>query len=419
MHRREFLKFGLGGSLLLSMPQAAYANSKYSGRVVVIGAGYGGATAAKYLRMWSRGRIEVIMIEPNAKFVSCPVSNLVLGGEKTLKDITFAYDSLKQNHGIRWIQDKVMAIDPDKAEIRLTKGRLSYDRLIVAPGIDFIYDGLPMLVNKEAQQQIPHAWKAGPQTQNLFNQLKAMPDGGVFAITIPLLPYRCPPGPYERACQVAFYLKNHKPKSKILVLDANPAITSKRPLFERAWLDLYPGMIEYLPSSELQEVDVSTKTVKTTFDTVKSDVLNIIPPQRAGELALISGLANMDQRWCEVDFLTYESKVLPHVHVIGDAVDSGLPKSAHIATSQAKVCANAIVSLMSGDTLDPSPVFANTCYSYIDDKTAMHVANVYRYDAADKIMKPAAGGGISASASIQEGMEAKSWALNIWADVLI
>ncbi|NMM26223.1 MAG: FAD-dependent oxidoreductase [Glaciimonas sp.] len=418
MHRREFLKFGLGGSLWFSMPPAAYASNKSLGRVVVVGAGYGGATAAKYLRMWSRGRIEVIIIEPNANFISCPVSNLVLGGEKTLDDITFVYDSLRQNHGIKWIKDKVIAIDPDRAEIRLTKGRLSYDRLIVAPGIDFIYNDFPMLANKEAQQQIPHAWKAGVQTQNLFNQLKAMPNGGVFTITIPPLPYRCPPGPYERACQVAFYLKNHKPKSKILVLDANPAITSKRPLFERAWLDLYPDIIEYLPSSELQEVDASTKTVKTAFDTVKSDVLNIIPPQRAGELALKSGLANIDQRWCEVDFLTYESRVLPNIHVIGDAVDSGLPKSAHMATSQAKVCASAIVSLMSGDVPDPRPVFANTCYSYIDDKKAIHVANVYRYDAADKIMKPADGGGISDHASIQEGMEAKFWALNIWADVL-
>lgn len=420
MQRREFLKLGIGGSVLLSMPRAVYANSaKFLGRVVVVGAGYGGAAAAKYLRMWSQGRIEVILVEPNPHFVSCPVSNLVLGGGRTLSDITFPYESLMHNHGIKWVQDKVTAIDPDKNEIRLKNRKLPYDRLIVSPGIDFNYHSLPMLANEEAQRQIPHAWKAGEQTQNLLNQLQSMRDGGIFAISIPPLPYRCPPGPYERACQVAFYLKNHKPKSKVLVMDANPAITSKRPLFERAWLDLYPDIVEYLPASELQEVDVKTKTVKTAFDKVKADVLNIIPPQRAGILALDSGLANESQRWCEVDFLSYESKVLPNVHVIGDSVDSGLPKSAHIATSQAKVCANAIISLLSGDTPDPGPVFANTCYSYVDDKTAIHVANVYRYDSAEKIMKSAESGGISAKASIQEGEEAKAWALNIWADVLI
>lgn len=418
MDRREILKYSVGGALWASMVPPVYANNKKLGRVVIIGAGYGGATAAKYLRMWSAGKIEVIVIEPNPNFVSCPVSNLVLSGEKTLNDITLPYDRLKQNHGIQWIHDKVVAIDPDKAEVRLTKGKLSYDKLIVAAGIDFMYDGLPMLNNAEAQDKLPHAWKAGPQTQNLSNQLRAMPDGGVFAITIPALPYRCPPGPYERACQIALYLKNHKPKSKVVVLDANPAITSKRPLFERVWLDLYPGMIEYLPSSNIQDIDVNTRTVKTDFDKIKADVLNVIPPQRASELAVTSGLANKNQRWCEVDFLTYESKVFPNVHVIGDAIDSGLPKSAHIATSQAKVCANAMAFSMAHKNPDPAPVFANTCYSYADDKTAMHVTTVYRYDTTEKIMKSAPGGGISAHASAQEYADAQYWALNIWADVL-
>ncbi|MDY7546995.1 NAD(P)/FAD-dependent oxidoreductase [Glaciimonas sp. Gout2] len=418
MDRREILKYSVGGALWASMSSPVYANQKKLGRVVIIGAGYGGATAAKYLRMWSGGKIEVFVIEPNPHFVSCPVSNLVLGGEKTLDDITLPYDLLKHNHGIHWIQDKVVAIDPDKAEVRFTKGKLSYDKLIVATGIDFMYESMPTLNNKEAQEKIPHAWKAGPQTQNLRNQLLAMPDGGVFAITIPALPYRCPPGPYERACQVAFYLKNHKPKSKVLVLDANPAITSKRPLFERAWLDLYPGMVEYIPSSSIQDIDVATRTVKTDFDKVKSDVLNVIPPQRASVLTIDTGLANVSRRWCEVDFLTYESTVFPNIHVIGDAVDSGLPKSAHIATSQAKVCANALAFMMGNEKPDPAPVFANTCYSYADDKTAMHVTTVYRYDAAEKLMKSSPGGGISAHASSQEFADAQYWALNIWADVL-
>ncbi|KAF3997837.1 NAD(P)/FAD-dependent oxidoreductase [Glaciimonas immobilis] len=418
MDRRDILKYGAGGAMWVSMSAPALAKKEKLGRVIVIGAGYGGATAAKYLRMWGHGKIEVIVIEPNADFVSCPVSNLVLGGEKTLSDITLPYDLLKQNHGIKWIKDKVIAIDPDKSEIRLSKGKLSYDKLIVATGIDFMYDRLPALNNLAAQQKIPHAWKAGPQTQNLFDQLRAMPDGGVFALTIPAQPYRCPPGPYERACQVAFYLKNHKPKSKVLILDANPAITSKRPLFERVWADLYPGLIEYFPSSSLKEIDVSTRTVKTDFDTVKSDVLNVIPPQRASDLCVNTGLANVDKRWCEVDFRTYESKVFPNIHIIGDGVDSGLPKSAHIATSQAKVCANALAFMLSDEAPDPSPVFGNTCYSYADNKTAMHVTTVYRYDAAEKIMKAAPGGGTSAHPSAQEYTDAQYWALNIWADVL-
>ena len=414
MKRRDFLALALTGSVLPSMQAAA--GSTGLGRVVVVGAGYGGATAAKYLKLLGGGRIDVVLVEKNAQFISCPVSNRVLGGQKTLAQLTFSYDKLQQNHRIQLVHDSVTAIDADKSEIIMAGGKLSYDRLVVAPGIDFIHDRFPMLAG--AQQQIPHAWKAGPQTCNLRNQLTAMPDGGVFTIVIPALPYRCPPAPYERACQVAFYLKTHKPRSKVVVLDANPVITSKRALFEHAWRDLYPGMIEYVSGSDLQEVDMATKTVKTAFDTVKSDVLNIIPPQRAGRLAQVSGLANVDRRWCEVDFVTYESKVLPRVHVIGDAIDSGLPKSAHMANAQAKICARAIVALMLGQAPDPAPAYANTCYSYVDDRQAMHISTLYRYDAAQKIMVPAGDGELSNHASRQEGSAADAWAQHIWFDVL-
>jgi sulfide dehydrogenase [flavocytochrome c] flavoprotein subunit len=245
-----------------------------------------------------------------------------------------------------------------------------------------------------------------------------MPNGGVFTIVVPPQPYRCPPAPYERACQVAFYLKTHKPRSKVVVLDANPVITSKRALFERAWRDLYPGMIEYLPGSELQQVELATKTVKTAFDTVKSTVLNIIPPQRAGKIAQDCGLVNVEGRWCEVDFLSYASQVLPRVHVIGDAIESGLPKSAHMANAQAKICARAVVDLMLGQALDPAPAFANTCYSYIDDRQAMHISTLYRYDAAKKSMQADGAGMLSDHASAREGMDADAWARQIWADVL-
>jgi sulfide dehydrogenase [flavocytochrome c] flavoprotein subunit len=419
MRRRDFLELALAGSAwpaLAAAGKSAHARRPGAGRVVVVGAGYGGATAAKQLRMLSGGRIEVILIDPNADFISCPVSNRVLGGQKTLAQLTFGYGPLQQHHGIKFVRGSVTAIDADKSQVVMANNRLSYDRLIVAPGIDFIYDDLPALAG--AQAQIPHAWKAGPQTRILRRQILAMPDGGVFTIAVPPLPYRCPPAPYERACQVAFYLKAHKPRSKIIVLDANPVITSKRALFERAWRELYPGMIEYLPGSELRQVEVATKTVKTAFDTVRSDVLNIVPPQRAGRIAQDSGLANVERRWCEVDFLAYESTVLPRVHVIGDAIESGLPKSAHMANAQAKVCARAVVALMLGEAPDPAPAFANICYSFVDDRQAMHIATLYRYDPGKQAMQAEGSGVLSANASTQEGADADAWARQIWADVL-
>ncbi|MDO9281050.1 MAG: NAD(P)/FAD-dependent oxidoreductase [Methylotenera sp.] len=422
INRRDFVKLtgvGLGlGLANVSLSAFARATKLPIGRVVIIGGGYAGATAAKYLRLWSLGAIEVIMVEANQQFVSCPLSNLVLGGSKSINDLTFGYDALKANHGIQWVHDTVTAVDPDAKKITMLRGDLSYDRLIVAPGVDFIYDELPMLASAEAQQQIPHAWKAGWQTVNLRKQLEAMPDGGVFVMNVPKAPYRCPPGPYERVCQVASYLKAHKPRSKIIVLDANAEIISKKGLFTKAWANLYPGIVDYRPDSAVTSVDVATKTVTTDFDKVSADVLNIIPPQQAGKIAQIANLTEKDYPWCEVNFLTYESKLVQNVHVLGDSVAAGLPKSAHMATNQAKVCANAIVQLMAGLAPDSAPVFANTCYSFVTDKSAMHVANVYRYDEAKKIMISAEGGGVSLAPSDKEGEYAASWAQNIWTDVL-
>lgn len=422
INRRDLLKLagvGVGlGMATASLPAFARAAKLPIGRVVIIGGGYAGATAAKYLRMWSLGAIEVIVVEANKQFVSCPLSNLVIGGSKTIHDLTFGYDVLKANHGIQWVQDEVTAIDVTAKKVSMLRGELSYDRLIIAPGVDFIYDELPMLSGAKAQQQIPHAWKAGWQTVNLRRQLEAMPDGGVFVMHVPKAPYRCPPGPYERAAQVAYYLKNNKPKSKIIVLDANAEIISKKGLFTKVFNEMYAGLIDYRPNNTLVDVDVANKTVTTEFDAVKADVLNIIPPQRAGKPAQMAKLNNIDKRWCEVDFLSYESKLAANVHVIGDAVSAALPKSAHMATNQAKICANAIVQLMAGQAPDPAPVFANTCYSYVTDKSAMHVANVYRYDEARKIMVSAEGGGVSVSPSEKEGAYAVAWAQNIWTDSL-
>ena len=416
--RRDFLKIATS-TALISFPLISKAiASQAKGRVVVIGGGYAGAIAAKYLRTWSNGGLDVIVVESRSQFVSCPLSNLVLGGNKNINDLTFGFDLLKSNHGIQWVTDEVVAIDAASRMVKMKQGELAYDRLVIAPGIDFIYEQLPMLQSRQAQEIVPHAWKAGAQTVNLRKQLESMKDGGTFVMSIPKAPFRCPPGPYERVCQVAFYLKNYKPHSKIIVLDANAEIISKKGLFTKVWADMYAGMIDYRPNSSLVDVDVATKTVKTEFETVQANVLNVIPPQRAGKIAQVDGAANVDKRWCEVDFLTYESKILPNVHVIGDSVSAALPKSAHMATSQARVCANAIVALMSDQAPDPSPVFANTCYSYVSDKMAMHVANVYRYDVNKKIMVPAEGGGVSDKPSELEGNYAKAWAKNIWSDVL-
>lgn len=418
--RRSFIKTaGVGvASLLIANQTWARAKKPPLGHVVVIGGGYAGTTAAKYIRLWSANNIAVTVIEKQSQFVSCPLSNLVLGGSKTINDLTFAYDVVQKNHGIHWVQDEVTAIHTDRKKVIMKRGELSYDRLIVAPGVDFNYEDLPQLASLEAQKAIPHAWKAGWQTVNLHEQLSAMRDGGVFVMTVPKMPYRCPPGPYERACQVANYFKKHKPNSKVIILDANPDVVSKKGLFIKAWADEYAGMIDYRPNNLIVDVDINSKTVTTDFETLKADVLNVIPPQRAGKPAQIANLTEPDYPWCEVSFLSYESKRVPMVHVIGDSVAAGLPKSAHMATSQARVCASAIVELMHGRTADPSPVFANTCYSYVDDKQAMHVANVYRYDAGKKIMVSADGGGVSAKPSLQEGQYANAWAVNIWSDVL-
>lgn len=425
--RRAFIKSSIRAGLSLSVAGLApnfltacaglnKQSTKTIGRVVVIGAGYAGLTAAKYIRMWSAGNVEVVVIEKSSQFVSCPLSNLVLGGSKSIHDLTFGYDLAQKNHGVTWISDEVTTIDTTDKKVTMKRGNVTYDRLIIAPGIDMMYETLPNL--ESAQQEIPHAWKAGWQTVNLRKQLEAMPDGGVFVMNVPRAPYRCPPGPYERACQVASYLKAHKPKSKIIVLDANAEITSKKGLFTKVWADMYPGMVDYRPNNIIAEVDVKTKTVKTDFETVTANVLNIIPPQRAGKPAQLAGVDNADKRWCEVSFITYESTTVPNVHVIGDAIDSNLPKSAHMATNQARICASAVVELMSNRAPDPAPVFANTCYSFVSDKEAMHVATVYRYDANKKIMIAAEGGGVSLKPSVQEGDFAQAWAANIWSDVL-
>lgn len=426
MQRRQLIQTAAFGTVLgASGLGSAFANSSsQSGpKVVVVGGGYGGATAAKYVRMWSDQQINVTLVEPNEAFVSCPISNLVLGGSKTMADITSSYDNLSKRHGVTVIRDRVTSIDPDKRTVRLADGgELPYDRLILSPGVDFMMDGLPGMAKAGAQDQVLHAWKAGPQTLALRQQLEAMPDGGVYALTIPLAPYRCPPGPYERACQVAHYFSKAKPKSKVLVLDANDDVTSKGPLFKKAWAERYQGIVDYRSKHMLTDVDVATSTLKFEFnDDIKADVLNVVPPMRAGDIAVKTGLATANQRWCEIDFLTHESKAAKNIHVIGDSIQvaPAMPKSGHMANQHGKTCAAAVVALLTGKQPNAMPIYNNTCYSFVSDEDVVHVASVHRYDATQKTMLTVPGsGGVSSAANELEGRYAMAWAYNIWADTL-
>jgi sulfide dehydrogenase [flavocytochrome c] flavoprotein chain len=425
MQRRHLLQ-GLiaGGSLglagcasLLDRPSASRA------KVLVVGGGYGGATASKYLRLLSDYSIDVMMVEPNRQFVSCPVSNLVIGGQRQMPDITNPYSGLSDKHGVRIVHDMVTSVDAVKKTATLAGGTVvQYDKLVMAPGIDFMWDQTEGLKAANASGQILHAWKAGAETVALRQQLEAMRDGGTCAITIPEAPYRCPPGPYERASVIAAYFKKAKPRSKVLILDGNPDVTSKGPLFKKAWAELYGGMVEYRPQHKAVGVDAKTRTVKFDVqDDVKADVLNVLPVMRAGALAVNTGLANANGRWCHVNFLNFESTAAKDIHVIGDAIQvaQGMPKSGHMANSQAKVTAAAIVAELQGLELNPHPMLTNVCMSFVDDQHVIHVASVHEYQAPKKSFFTIGGsGGVSDVRSDLEGRYADAWAKNIWADML-
>ncbi|EYC51183.1 flavocytochrome C [Hylemonella gracilis str. Niagara R] len=430
MQRRVFLRTvaaGAGaGALTTLVGCAATPIGTARQRVVVIGGGYGGATAAKYLRLWTMGtaqELEVVLVEREAAFISCPLSNLVLGGYEKIENLTTSYDTLQRKHGVRVVRDEATAIDVAKKEVRLARGdTLKYDRLIVSPGIDFLYNQTPGLESAEAQAKVLHAWKAGAQTVALRKQLEALDNGGTYVLHIPKAPYRCPPGPYERVSQVASYFKAHKPRSKVIVLDANPDITSKKGLFLKAWTDLYPGLVEYRASNELVRVDANSLSIETSFDTVRAGVLNVVPPQQAGRIAQQAQLLNVGGRWAGVDFRSFESAVAPGVHVLGDATASapGMPKSGFMANNHGKVAADAVIALLQGREVNPEPILANTCYSFVSETEVVHVASVHKWNAEQKTLTAVPGaGGLSSAANALEGQYAKSWARNIWADALL
>ncbi|QWD92781.1 FAD-dependent oxidoreductase [Polynucleobacter asymbioticus] len=421
--RRHFLAHGAAGLSLLGGFSSFARASLDKAQILVIGGGFGGATAAKYLRLFSNNTANVILIEPNASFLSCPMSNFVVAGMRSMADITSPYDSLTKHHGIKLIRDSVSAIDPDKKTVKLSSGSvIGYDKVVLSPGISLMTNSIEGLAKANQAGVTLQAWKAGPETLMLYKQLSAMRDGGVFAISIPEAPYRCPPGPYERASLVANYLKQHKPKSKVLILDANQDITSKGALFKKAWSEQYSGLIEYLPSHNVTGVDPKTKTLRFEVqDDVRADVLNVLPAMSAGEIAIKTGLANANGRWVNVDFLNFEATATRDIHVLGDAIQTAplMPKSGHMANQHAKVAAAAIIAQLNDWPINPAPVVNNTCYSFVSEQAAVHIASVHQYDAQAKTFKSVPGaGGLSSEPSNTEASYAWGWAHNIWADTL-
>ena len=412
MKRRDFLKVAGAASLVgCATPTPSKA------RVVVIGGGYGGATAAKYIRLWDPS-IDVVLVERDAGFVSCPISNLVLAGYSSMDEISRGYDGLRR-HGVTVVRDEVTALDASRKSVKLASGAdINYERLIVSPGVDFTFSDVQGYESAMQAGAVLHAWKAGPQTVALRRQLEQMSDGGVYILSVPMAPYRCPPGPYERASMVAAYFKQAKPRSKVLVLDANPDVTSKGPLFKRAWTDLYPGILEFRGNAKV--IGVERGAVRTDFETIRGDVLNVVPPHRAGDIAMKSGLITTNNRWCDVDWRTMESKAVKGVHVIGDATlsASGMPKSGSMANNHAKIAAAAVVELLNGRAPQPMKII-NTCYSFVSQKEAIRVSSVHEWDAAQGTLLPVKGsGGVSAARSEAEGTYAWNWARTIWADSL-
>ena len=429
LSRRNFIKASAGSAgLLLSGCNKSNINSRLPPHVVVIGGGFGGATAAKYIRKLDPG-IKVTLIEPNANYITCPQSNWIFGGIKSLKALTFNYQSLSNNHEINVIADYVTRIEPDQHTVILSDGdKIRYDRLVVSPGIAFRWETIAGY-NKKTAKSVPHAWKAGEQTLVLNKQLQNMRDGGTVVICAPPNPFRCPPGPYERASMMAYYLKRHKPRSKIIILDPKTSF-SKQSLFTAGWKKYYQygtqnSLIEWhsIPDNPVISVDIKNKTVETDFgDKFKADVLNIIPAQKAGSIAQKSGLTDASG-WCPVNHHTSESILHPDIHVIGDAsIQAPIPKSAFAANSEAKVCAFAVVNMLNGHQLI-EPGWINTCYSLITPTHGISIAMVYKLSRQGNIIKVKGSGGVTSSSDFNsfylESRHARHWYDNITSDSFI
>lgn len=409
-----------GGAPTVAAGSAADVMPKGAARrVVVVGGGYGGAIAAKYVRMLDKS-IEVVMIERNKQFISCPFSNFYIAGMMNdMSTLTIGYDKLTANHGVKMLHAEVTAIDPAAKKVVTTEGTLVYDRLIVSPGIDFRTNEIEGYDAKTAEM-FPHAWKAGAQSTILRNQLQAMKDGGTVIMSMPLTPYRCPPGPYERSCLIAAYLKKHKPKSKLILLDANPDVVSKKPLFTKAWSTYYKDNFQYVGGKKVTQANVKDMSVSIEgIEDFKGDVINLIPPQRAADIMVKSGLVGDDKNWCPVDAISFQSTKHKDIHIIGDATalpsdGPPMPKSGYSANSQAKVCAQNVVALMNGKpTIDLSGI--NVCYSALNEHESVSIAAVYTLKGGKIASVPNSGGISPADFSLTkaEHAYAESWLRNI------
>jgi sulfide dehydrogenase [flavocytochrome c] flavoprotein subunit len=431
LDRRNFIKL-LGGASSLALAGCATQGAAPAvgltteimpkggaRRVVVVGGGYGGAIAAKYVRMLDKS-IEVVMVEKNKQFISCPFSNFYIAGiTNDMNALTIGYDKLAANHGVKMVYAEVTLIDPAAKKVVTTEGTLTYDHVIVSPGIDFRTEEIEGYDAKTAEI-FPHAWKAGAQSTLLRNQLQSMSDGGTVIMSMPLTPYRCPPGPYERSCLIASYLKKHKPKSKLILLDANPDVVSKKPLFTKAWSTFYKDNFQYVGGKKVTQVNVAGKSVSIEgIEDFKGDVINLIPAQRAANIAVKSDLVGEDKKWCPVDAVSFQSTKHKFVHIIGDATalpseGAPMPKSGYSANSQAKVCAMNVVNLMNGKpTIEMSGI--NVCYSAINEHESVSIAAVYGLKGG-KIMSMPNSGGISPadfSLTKAEHAYAESWLKNI------
>lgn len=417
LNRRTLLALAGTAAATLAAPALAAGPA----RVVIVGAGFGGASCARTLRRIAPG-IQVTLVERDPAFITCPFSNGVIAGLDGIDSITHSYDGLRAA-GVEVVIDSAAGIDGAARTLALQSGgSLPWDRLVVSPGVDMIWDAIPGY-DEAAAELAPHAWKAGPQTLLLRAQLQAMADGGTVLIATPAPPFRCPPGPYERASLIAHYLSTQKPKSKLIIVDAQDAF-SKQKLFMEGWEALYPGMIRWVPFADnggLLSVDAAARSVETAFETFAADVLNIIPPQRAGAIAVAGGLTG-DANWCEIDQATFESKVVPGVHVLGDAALAGeMPKSGFSASAQARVCAHVVAAALTGGQ-SGKPVLFNTCYSLLAPDYGISVSDVFELDAVGTIKLRTDGKAVSPLGATpevraKEAAYARGWYASITSDL--
>ncbi len=416
--RRKFLKLlGLTGASL-AIPRLASAASPLA-RVVVVGGGFGGATAAKYLAIWGKGKVQVTLVDASAQHVSCILSNLVVTGAMGMADITIGLGTLASKYGINLVVGRAMGVDPSAKTVAVstTGGTVSlpYDHLILAPGIDFL-----MPAGSYDANLTPHAWIAGPQTTLLKSQVAGLKKRGVFLMNIPKAPYRCPPGPYERACMIADHIKRKRLGGKVIVCDANPGITAEPVGFGNAFAKTFRGIVEYKPNCAVLSVNSATKTFVTSQGNISGQVANYLPDMKAGALVSAAGLVDAGARWAAIDPLTYGSIRYPEIHVIGDSQATAQPKSGTMANAQAKVCADAILRAIDGQSPDPAPVTMSACYSPITSKTASWLTASYQYDAATKAMKRVeASFGEASAPSAENYIDMFDWSNSLFEDTFL